>query len=74
MVHKLGTLLDMEKLPILDEKLKRAIAKKLKILDDFYGADRNVNEDDGGYVIYAEPETAASEVQFCFNYKEHFLE
>ena len=68
MIYKLGNVADMTKLPSMDERLRNAIFKNLKILDDNYGADRDVDNDDGGYVLFCESGTTEEEIQ---SYHDH---
>ena len=74
MVYRLGTLSDLSKLPSIDEKLKKVIAENLKILDDNYGNLRDIDTDNGGYVLYAEPGTKDTEVLSWFDYEEYIPE
>ena len=74
MVYKLGTLSDMDKLPLTDSKLKELIYANLKILDNNYGSNRDVDKDYGGYILYAEPGTKDSEVLSWFDYEQHIPE
>lgn len=71
MVHKLETLADLEKLPSVDAKIRNLIELNLNILDTNYGAHRNIDEDDGGYVLFAEPGTKDTEVLSWFDYEQH---
>lgn len=45
-----------EKVKSLPKELQETIQGILQILDTEYGADRNKNEDDGGYVLVVEEE------------------
>ncbi len=74
MVYKIGTTSALHSLPFVDDKVKEKIVEKLKILDDNYGSSRDVDNDYGGYVLYAEHGTNASELLSYFNYKEHYPE
>ena len=68
MIYKLGSVADISKLPSMDDRLRNAIFKNLKILDDNYGEDRDIDNDDGGYVLFCEPGTTESEIQ---SYHDH---
>lgn len=74
MIYKLGTLSDLEKLPLIDTKLKESISANLKILDDNYGKCRDIDKDYGGYVLYAEPGTKYTDVLSWFNYNQYVPE
>lgn len=62
MVFKLGNVADMNLLPSLDPILLKNIHEFLSVLDNEYGADRDVDNDDGGYVIFATKGTNVEEV------------
>ena len=68
MIYKLSNVSDMSKLPSMDDRLRNAIFKNLKILDDNYGEDRDVYNNDGGYVLFCEPGTTEEEIQ---SYHDH---
>ena len=72
MIYKLGNVADMSKLPSMDDRLRNAIFKNLKILDDNYGEDRDIDNDDGGYVLFCEPGTTEEEIQSYYDH-EQFL-
>ena len=74
MVYKLGTLSDLKKIKSIDTKVKSTIIETLKILDDNYGADRDIDNDYGGYVLYAEPGTKDAEVLSWFDYEQYIPE
>ena len=74
MVYKLGNIADMSKLPSVDEKITKVILDNLNILEENYGKDRDINEDDGGYILYAEPKTMVNEVLSYFDYEEYLPE
>ena len=57
MVYKIGTLSKLDKLPSMDAKVQERITETLEILDENYGRDRNIDTNNGGYVLYAEPGT-----------------
>lgn len=69
MVHKLGTMVDLEQFPSLDEAIRNTMAVCLLVLDETYGAGRNIDKDDGGYILYAEPGTSEEELRACFDYE-----
>ena len=74
MVYKLGNVADMSKLPSIDEKIRKVILDNLNILEENYGKDRDINEDNGGYILYAEPKTTVNEVLSYFDYEEYLPE
>ena len=74
MIYKLGSVADMSKLPSMDDRLRNAIFKNLKILDDNYGADRDIDNDDGGYVLFCESGTTEEEIQSYHDYDFEAIE
>lgn len=71
MVHKFGTLADLHSFPSIDSEIENVITSNLKILEDNYGADRDIDKDDGGYVLYADSKASHEEIIALFNYKEY---
>ncbi len=72
MIHKLGNLKDLENIKVTDEAIYRELQEFLQVLDQEYGEDRNVEESDGGYVLYCEVGTSLEELEAIFNYKAVF--
>ena len=70
MIYKLGHVEDVENIAIADEKVKTAISDYLSVLDNAYGKDRNIDEDDGGYVLYCTAGTEWNEIESYFNYHD----
>ena len=57
MFLKIGTLNDLELLSgKLPEEVFRHLHSNIQILDDNYGANRNIDRDDGGYCLFGETE------------------
>lgn len=71
MIYKVGTFNDMKKLPSMDAVTQGVILNTVKILCDNYGIERNIDEDDGGYVLYCEPGTTLSELESYFDYEDY---
>ena len=76
MVFKLGTVADMEKLKRISvpAAVRQALVNDLAILDREYGADRNVDNNDGGFLLYCTPSTNKTEVKAFFDAENHLLE
>jgi hypothetical protein len=57
-LYKAGTLKEMEqivgKIPNLPEEVYREVLRIVKTLEEVYGADRDVGQSDGGFVLVAE--------------------
>ena len=74
MVHKLGTMADLEQFPSLDETIRNTMAVCLLVLDETYGSDRNIDKDLGGYVLFAEPGINTDELRTYFDYTQFLPE
>lgn len=48
---KLGTKKELHKISHLPKNIQNAISSDVKILDDCYGNDRNIDVDMGGFVV-----------------------
>jgi hypothetical protein len=44
------------------------------VLTNFYGEDRDIDNDDGGYVLYCEKGTLPEDIKSFFDYSENVLE
>lgn len=69
MIYKLSHTQDICKLPFeVVGQLYDNLFEFLVVLDNEYGADRDVEQDDGGYVLFCIPDTKDSEIQRYFNF------
>lgn len=69
MVFKLGHESEIGSLPfVVTGRLYDNLLEFLIVLDNEYGADRDVEHDDGGYVLFCTPGTADSEIQRYFHF------
>lgn len=67
MVYKLGHEDEIGSLPFpVSGKLYDNLAEFLLVLDNEYGADRDVEHDDGGYVMFCTPGTTEDEIRRYF--------
>ena len=74
MVYKLGNVTDLESLPAMDKITYGVLWEFTSVLTNEYGADRDINNDDGGVVLYATPGTSPEEVKNYFDYDKYTLE
>ena len=74
MLYKLGKVSDLRKLPISEDSVVPIVEKILNILDKEYGENRNIEEDDGGYILYASYGTKPNEFTKYFNYEKYLCE
>lgn len=69
MVYKLAHEAEISNLPsLVPGKLYDSLLEFLLVLDNEYGADRNVEQDDGGYVLFCTPGTTDNEIQRYFHF------
>ena len=74
MVYKIGNVSDLTKIPIADDKAKEILYHFAKVLTTEYGENRNIDTDDGGYILYALPGTDVKEIKDGFDYSQNTLE
>ncbi len=74
MVYKSGNVSDLLKLNSVDDTTYNVLYELTSVLTNEYGKDRNIDEDDGGYVLYATPGTKAEEIKAFFDYSAHEIE
>lgn len=74
MICKLGHVEEIRNLPATASAVRPWIYNMLYILDDQYGAERDIDEDDGGYVLYADRGTSLEELQLWFDYERKLCE
>jgi len=74
MVYKLGTIDDMKMLPQLESNLHDYIKYLLLVLDTEYGTDRDIENSDGGYVVFVTEDTPMNEIKEAFDYTRHTVE
>ena len=70
MIYKLGNVEDVEKIDIKEESVRTSIKSYLEVLDNAYGKDRDIDSDDGGYVLYCEHGTKMEDIESYFNYHD----
>lgn len=69
MVYKLAHEAEISSPPFpASGKLYDSLLEFLLVLDNEYGADRNVEQDDGGYVLFCTPGTTDNEIQRYFHF------
>lgn len=73
MIHKLAHMSDITGLE-LSPKLEAVIKDYLDTYDTLYGEDRDVENDDGGYILYCDKGTSPMDVRMQFDYTEETCE
>ena len=74
MVYKIGNISDLSKIPIADDKAKEILYHFARVLTTEYGENRNIDTDDGGYILYATPGADAKEIKERFDYTQNIIE
>ena len=74
MIYKIGNITDLSTIPITDGKTFELLYHYARVLTSEYGQERNVNEDDGGFVLYAPPGTNTEDIKAYFDYTKHTVE
>ncbi len=74
MVYKIGNVADLDMLPLINDTALELLLHYARVLTIEYGENRNVDQDDGGYLLYATPDTSAEEIKAYFDYTKHCVE
>lgn len=67
MIYKLANPCDLQDLPPMDSAVRDILLQYTTILSTEYGDNRDVDHEDGGYVLYATSDTTAEEVNRAFD-------
>ena len=71
MVYKIGNLADIESLPLISDVALELLYHHASVLTHEYGENRNVDTEDGGFVLYAVPGTSVERVKAFFDISKH---
>ena len=71
MVYKIGNLADLANLPLIDDTALELLYHHANVLSHEYGESRNIEEDDGGYILFASFGTNTSELKAFFDVSVH---
>lgn len=74
MVYKIGNVSELENIPITDGNTFELLYHYARVLTLEYGQERNINEDDGGFILYAPPSTNTENIKAYFDYTKHIVE
>lgn len=74
MVYKITCLRDMTTLEEIQPCVRTLIEQYVRTLSTHYGEHRDVDADDGGYLLYLSPGTAMESVKEIFDYTSYPLE
>lgn len=73
MVYKIGNTQELSSIPISSEKANEILYHFSRVLENEYGAERDINSV-GGYILYASPGTPAKDIKEIFDYSSNQLE
>ena len=65
---KIGTKKDLSKISHLPMNIQNAICEDVGILDNFYGDNRNIDVDMGGFVVVCDKDEKLDIILICFIY------
>lgn len=65
---KIGTKKDLNKISHLPMNIQNSICTDIEILDNFYGTDRNIDVDMGGFVVVCDKDEEIDIVNFDKNF------
>lgn len=74
MVYKIGNISDLANIPITDDETFELLYHYARVLTAEYGQERNINEDDGGYILYVTSGTNSKDIKDYFDYTKHTVE
>ena len=67
MIYKIGNISDLDMLPPLDDTALELLYHHARVLTHEYGANRNIDTSDGGYVLFATSGTSREELKAFFD-------
>ena len=74
MVYKIGNIADLEELPQLEDTALELLYHYARVLTVEYGENRNIEEGDGGFVLYATSRTSAEDIKPFFDFSKTVAE
>ena len=74
MVYKIGNISDLESIPISNKETFDLLYHHASVLTYDYGQERNVDTDDGGFILYCPPNTKAEDIKAFFDFTKHTVE
>ena len=74
MVYKIANIADLSNVESADEEAMSILSYYANALSTNYGEDRNIDYDDGGYILYCPKGTTNAEIKAYFDYTKYSLE
>lgn len=74
MIYKIGSIADMDNIVFDSQDARELTYHYASILTHEYGADRNIDTDDGGYILYGTSGTTTEAIKSFFDYTQYEAE
>ena len=74
MIYKIGNTSDLSNIPIPNKDAEKPLRFYANILTETYGANRDLEKEDGGFILYVTPDTSHEEIKAQFDYTQHLVE
>lgn len=74
MIYKIGNVDDLESIAFDNDNAKELCTHYVSILSSEYGTHRNVDTDNGGYILYVTSGTSTDEIKTFFDYTQNLVE
>ena len=74
MIYKIGNTSDLSKITIPNKDAEKPLRFYADILTETYGESRDLDKEDGGFILYATPNTSCEEIKAHFDYTKHLVE
>lgn len=74
MIYRIGSVDDTQKVAFDSDTAKQIVRFHADILTSEYGADRNIDTNDDGYILYATMGTTSEEIKPLFDYTKNLVE
>ncbi len=74
MIYKIGSIDDMQQISFESIVAEEMVYHYASIMTYEYGANRNIDTDDGGYILYATLGTNAEAIKAFFDYTQNVVE
>lgn len=71
MIYKISNIADLDKLPLTDDATRALLHNHASVLTTEYGENRNIDTDDGGYVLFVTSGTTTEELKAFFDVSAH---
>lgn len=74
MIYKIGNTSDLSNIPIPNKDAEEPLRFYADILTETYGESRDLDKEDGGFILYVTPNTPCKEIKAQFDYTQHLVE